>query len=105
MAYYCAGAPGMLKSSSAARDPGGSLSMIPAGVKVFLASHPIDFRKDRTACCPLVRDAGSDPFNGSLLCFRAKRADRVKIVWWDGSGVCLYSKRLEKHSSAGRGSP
>ncbi|MDE4588415.1 IS66 family insertion sequence element accessory protein TnpB [Sinorhizobium meliloti] len=28
--------------------------------------------------------------------FRAKRADRVKIVWWDGSGVCLYAKRLEK---------
>ncbi|WP_430641335.1 IS66 family insertion sequence element accessory protein TnpB [Bradyrhizobium forestalis] len=28
--------------------------------------------------------------------FRAKRADRIKIVWWDGSGVCLYLKRLEK---------
>jgi transposase len=37
-----------------------------------------------------------NPFNGSLYVFRAKRADRVKIVWWDGSGVCLYSKRLEK---------
>ncbi|MGR9443509.1 IS66 family insertion sequence element accessory protein TnpB [Rhizobium leguminosarum] len=44
----------------------------------------------------LVRDAGSDPFNGALYVFRAKRADRVKIVWWDGSGVCLYAKRLEK---------
>lgn len=28
--------------------------------------------------------------------FRAKRADRIKIVWWDGSGVCLYLKRLEQ---------
>jgi len=44
----------------------------------------------------LVRDAGSDPFNGALYVFRAKRADRIKIVWWDGSGVCLYAKRLEK---------
>jgi transposase len=44
----------------------------------------------------LVRDAGSDPFNGSLYAFRAKRADRIKIVWWDGTGVCLYAKRLEK---------
>ncbi|WP_461335906.1 IS66 family insertion sequence element accessory protein TnpB [Bradyrhizobium liaoningense] len=44
----------------------------------------------------LVRDAGSDPFDGSLYVFRAKRADRIKIVWWDGSGVCLYLKRLEK---------
>lgn len=43
-----------------------------------------------------MRDAGSDPFNGSLYVFRAKRADRIKIVWWDGSGVCLYAKRLEK---------
>jgi transposase len=44
----------------------------------------------------LVRDAGSDPFNGSLYVFRAKRADRIKIVWRDGSGLCLYAKRLEK---------
>lgn len=43
-----------------------------------------------------MRDAGSDPFNGALYVFRAKRADRIKIVWWDGSGVCLYAKRLEK---------
>ena len=44
----------------------------------------------------LVRDAGSDPFDGALYVFRAKRADRIKIVFWDGSGVCLYAKRLEK---------
>ncbi|MGT2446625.1 IS66 family insertion sequence element accessory protein TnpB (plasmid) [Ensifer adhaerens] len=44
----------------------------------------------------LVRDAGSDPFNGALYVFRAKRADRINTVWWDGSGVCLYAKRLEK---------
>ncbi|MGH0241736.1 IS66 family insertion sequence element accessory protein TnpB [Sinorhizobium meliloti] len=42
----------------------------------------------------LVRDGGLDPFNGSLYVFRSKRADRVRIVWWDGSGVCLYSKTL-----------
>ncbi|MBB3139133.1 transposase [Rhizobium pisi] len=70
--------------------------MIPSGVKVFLASHPIDFRKGPDSLLSLVRDAGSDPFNGALYVFRAKRADRVKIVWWDGSGVCLYAKRLEK---------
>ncbi|RWP56684.1 MAG: transposase [Mesorhizobium sp.] len=44
----------------------------------------------------LVRDGGVDPFDGSLYVFRSKRADRVKIVWWDGSGVCLYAKTLEK---------
>ncbi len=71
--------------------------MIPAGAKVFLASHPVDFRKGPDSLLALVRDAGSDPFNGSLYVFRAKRADRTKIAWWDGSGVCLYSKRLEKN--------
>ncbi|WP_352567626.1 MULTISPECIES: IS66 family insertion sequence element accessory protein TnpB [unclassified Mesorhizobium] len=46
----------------------------------------------------LVRDGGLDPFSGALHVFRSKRADRVRIVWWDGSGVCLYSKTLEDHS-------
>ena len=70
--------------------------MIPAGVKVFVASHPVDFRKGPDGLLALVREAGSDPFSGALYVFRAKRADRIKIVWWDGTGVCLYSKRLEK---------
>jgi transposase len=70
--------------------------MIPAGVKVFLASQPVDFRKGPDGLLALVRDAGSDPFSGSIYVFRAKRADRVKIVWWDGTGVALHSKRLEK---------
>ena len=43
----------------------------------------------------MVRDAGADPFDGSVYVFRAKRADRIKIVWWDGSGLCLFAKRLE----------
>lgn len=70
--------------------------MIPAGVKVYLASHPVDFRKGPDGLLALVRDAGADPFDGALYVFRAMRADRIKIVWWDGTGVCLYAKRLEK---------
>ena len=70
--------------------------MIPAGVKVYLASQPVDFRKGPDGLVGLVRDAGADPFNGALYVFRAKRADRIKIVWWDGTGLCLYAKRLEK---------
>ncbi|HZD90829.1 MAG TPA: IS66 family insertion sequence element accessory protein TnpB [Pseudolabrys sp.] len=70
--------------------------MIPGGAKVLLASHPVDFRKGPDGLMALVRDAGADPFNGALYVFRAKRADRIKIVWWDGSGVCLFAKRLEK---------
>ncbi|WP_425349280.1 IS66 family insertion sequence element accessory protein TnpB [Ensifer aridi] len=48
-------------------------------------------RKGAASLMALVRDGALDPFNGSLYVFRSKRADRVRIVWWDGSGVCLYS--------------
>jgi hypothetical protein len=54
--------------------------MIPSGVKVFLVSHPVDFRKGPDSFLVLVRDAGSDPFNGALYVFRAKRADRIKMM-------------------------
>lgn len=78
------------------RHPGGTLGMMPSGAKVFLASHPVDFRKGPDGLIALVRDTGADPFSGALYIFRAKRADRIKIVWWDGSGLCLFAKRLEK---------
>src|SRR6201982_2381135 len=77
--------------------------MIPSGVEVYVASTPVDFRKGPVSLMALVRDGGVDPFNGALYVFRAKRADRIKIVWWDGSGVCLYLKRLEKAKSGWRG--
>jgi transposase len=51
--------------------------MIPAGVKVFLASHPIDFRKGLDGLLSLIRDCGSDPFDGALYVFRAKRAQQA----------------------------
>ena len=55
--------------------------MMPSGVKVYLASQPVDFRKGPDSLLSLVRDGGHDPFSGALYVFRAKRADRVKIVW------------------------
>lgn len=69
--------------------------MIPPHARIVLASRPVDFRKGPDGLTALVRDAGADPFNGALNVFRAKRADRVKIVWWDGTGLCLFAKRLE----------
>lgn len=66
------------------------------GVKVYLASQPVDFREGPDGLFGLERDAGADPFDGALYVFRAKRADRIKIVWWDGTGLCLDAKRLEK---------
>jgi transposase len=64
--------------------------MIPAGVKVFVASQRVDFRKGPDGLLALVREAGSDPFSGALYVFRAKLADRIKIVWWDGTSVVVF---------------
>jgi transposase len=69
--------------------------MIPAGVQVYVASMPVDFRKGAIGLMALVRDGGADPFNGALYVFRSKRADRITAVWFDGTGVCLFAKTLE----------
>ena len=65
-------------------------------VRVLVATRPVDFRKGTEGLAALVRDViGADPFDGAIYVFRAKRADRVKLVFWDGTGVCLFAKRLE----------
>lgn len=69
--------------------------MIASGVVVYVSCQPVDFRKGAASLMALVRDGGLDPFSGALHVFRSKRSDRIRIVWWDGSGVCLYSKVIE----------
>ena len=65
-------------------------------VRVLVATRPVDFRKGAEGLAALVRETmGADPFSGAVYVFRAKRADRVKLVFWDGTGVCLFAKRLE----------
>jgi transposase len=69
---------------------------VPAGMRVLVATKPIDFRKGADGLVALVRETlGQDPFSGTIFVFRAKRADRIKIVAWDGSGLVLLWKRLE----------
>lgn len=65
-------------------------------MRVMMATRPVDFRKGAEGLAALVRETiGADPFSGAVYVFRAKRADRVKLVFWDGTGVCLFAKRLE----------
>ena len=62
----------------------------------MLATRPVDFRKGMDGLAALVGEVmGADPFSRVVYVFRAKRADRVKIVFWDGTGVVLLAKRLE----------
>ena len=66
-------------------------------VRVMVATKPVDFRKGAGGLAALVREAmGTDPFSGTVYVFRAKRADRVKLIFWDGTGVVLVAKRLEE---------
>ena len=70
---------------------------VPAGTRVLVATKPVDFRKGGDGLVALVRETlGEDPFSGTIFIFRAKRADRVKILTWDGSGLVLFWKRLEQ---------
>jgi len=64
--------------------------------RVYVATWPVDFRKGMDGLAALAQaQLRLDPFSGAVLVFRAKRADRVKILVFDGTGLCLYSKRLE----------
>lgn len=72
--------------------------MVPSrAVKVLVATRPVDFRKGMDGLAALVQEyLNDDPFSGTVFIFRAKRADRIKLIWWDGSGLCLFAKRLEQ---------
>lgn len=69
---------------------------VPARTKVWLAAGVTDMRKGFNGLSILAQDVlGQDPFSGHLFVFRGRRGDLVKIIWWDGQGACLFSKRLE----------
>ena len=75
----------------------GGMLIPPGPVRVLLATKPVDFRKGMNGLAALVQEQlKADPFSGTIYCFRSKRADRVKLVFWDGTGLCLFSKRLEE---------
>jgi transposase len=68
----------------------------PAGASIFVATKPVDFRKGAQSLAVLARETlGADPLKGVAVVFRSRRADRLKIVVWDGTGLVLYWKRLE----------
>ncbi|MDD8023097.1 MAG: IS66 family insertion sequence element accessory protein TnpB [Paracoccaceae bacterium] len=73
----------------------------PAGdFKIYVASQPVDFRKGMDGLAAIVQgEFDLDPFSGAIFVFRSKRADRLKLIVWDGTGLILISivaqQRLE----------
>jgi transposase len=70
---------------------------IPAGARVLVAARPVDFRKGAHGLTALASEVlDSDPFSGTVIVFRSKSGDRVKILVWDGSGLVLIWKQLQQ---------
>jgi transposase len=70
---------------------------LPAGTRVWLAAGATDMRKGFDSLAAQAQTVlGQDPFSGHVFCFRGRRGDLVKLLWWDGDGLCLFAKRLER---------
>jgi len=70
---------------------------VPAGTRIWLAAGTTDMRKGFTGLSALVQHAlASSPFCGHIFAFRGRRGDLLKLLWWDGTGLCLMAKRLER---------
>ena len=65
--------------------------------RIWLACGATDMRKGFDGLAAIVQlQLAEDPFSGQLFVFRGRRGDRVKLLWWDGDGLCLFAKRLER---------
>ena len=69
---------------------------IPGSLRIFIATGPVDFRKSHDGLAALVEQTLLEkPLSGNLFVFTNKRADRIKLLYWDGDGYALWHKRLE----------
>src|SRR4051812_48016071 len=70
---------------------------LPPGVRVYLACGTTDMRKGMAGLAMLVQqDLAENPFDGALYAFRGRRAGLIKLLWHDGVGLCLLTKKLER---------
>jgi transposase len=70
---------------------------LPPGARVFVATERVDGRKGIDGLSVLVRSRfAEDPLSGTMFVFFSRRADRVRVLYWDRDGYVLVTKRLEK---------
>ncbi|HRJ17625.1 MAG TPA: IS66 family insertion sequence element accessory protein TnpB [Bryobacteraceae bacterium] len=69
----------------------------PAGAYVWIVAGVTDLRRGFTGLSAIVQTGlAQDPFAGHIFVFRGRRGDLIKLLWWDGDGMCLFAKRLER---------
>jgi transposase len=70
---------------------------LPVGTRIFMAVKPVDMRRSFDGLCATIIEAlGGNPLSGDVYLFRGKRADRVKAIAWDRTGLAIWYKRLER---------
>ena len=70
---------------------------IPTGTKIWIAAGVTDMRRGFDGLSAQVQTVlEQQPFSGHVFVFRGRRGDIVKLLWWDGDGLCLFAKRLER---------
>lgn len=71
--------------------------LFPPSVRVLVAAEPTDMRRSFDRLAGMVREQlGEDPLSGHLFVFRNRDGDKLKILYWDRSGFCIWYKRLEQ---------
>jgi transposase len=71
--------------------------MIPAGTRIWIVAGVTDLRRGFVGLSAMVQTAlDQNPFSGQVFVFRGRRGDLIKLLWFDGDGLCLFAKRLER---------
>jgi transposase len=69
----------------------------PTGAHIWIAAGVTDLRRGFTGLSAVAQTVlQKEPFSGHVFVFRGRRGDLVKLLWWDGDGLCLFAKRLER---------
>jgi transposase len=70
---------------------------LPAGTRIWIVAGVTDLRRGFVGLSGVVQTAlQENPFSGQVFIFRGKRGDLIKVLWFDGDGLCLFAKRLER---------
>jgi transposase len=71
--------------------------MIPANTRIWIAAGITDLRRGFVGLSAMVQtELEENPFSGQVFVFRGRRGDLIKLLWFDGDGLCLFAKRLER---------